>query len=160
MASKAPWFSKMTSQMGPVIAVLFVLLFFFWQILRFLLGPLANIQPALQEASTQHNDLLHEMRVSTHFLWADCINAAETPQERSRCIPPIEITKETVNSEGYHYMQEIVESVLSSNDDPPPNEKPLEKINNRDAEERSVIQSETRLENLEDKGLNVPPEES
>lgn len=43
----------------------------------------------MDSMQNEHHEIFSEVKLSNHFLWAQCVNNAATNEERLRCIPPI-----------------------------------------------------------------------
>lgn len=142
-SQSGPWYVKVTSQMGPVIAAFF---FFLWLVSKLIFGPIETIPQQFSSMREDHDDILHETQLSNHFLWANCVNAAETNEERSRCIPPVKKVKDSHELNMYSFPS-VAQNAQTSGSSSLSNSS-LDHINTREAAQQASIQNQARLDKL------------
>lgn len=151
--SRAPWYSTMTTQMGPVITVMFILLFV---VVKLTLGPISKI-PELVE---KQDEVLYQLKISVHFDWANCMNQAkDDPVAQSRCIPPADKRDERSSDQGYIFnlpsvaLAPVAHANGAEEKSFSGSSSSVARITPRTAEANAARQNQERLENLKAKGL-------
>lgn len=101
ITGKAPWYASMTSQMGPVIVVMFVLL---WLVV----GPLKNNPSEHQEIIEGNRQIIEQEKIGNHFLWAYCVNQAniiddskQREEALKNCVVPLYKKPASIDDQAY-----------------------------------------------------------